>query len=250
MLINEAVVRRDFPGENPIGRLVYAGRDSIPWQIVGIVRDVRQAGQDQAPRPAVLRRLPAVAGVGSRDVHVPRAVLRACASTATRAWSSPGARAVARELDGQAGLFNVASMDQLVANRITRPRMYAVLTGIFAAVAVALAAIGIYGVLTHAVTQRTREIGIRMALGARRAEVMRLVVRQSLVWTVGGIALGLVGAAILARSLAGMLFGLTPLDPATFVAVSALFALIAAVASYLPARRATKVDPIVALRCD
>jgi putative ABC transport system permease protein len=250
MLINEAVVRRDFPGENPIGRLVYAGRDSIPWQIVGIVRDVRQAGQDQAPRPqffADYRQWPESDRVMFTFLG-PYYALRVEGGDPASVVAH--ARPIARELDGQAGLFNVASMDQLVANRITRPRMYAVLTGIFAVVAVALAAIGIYGVLTHTVTQRTREIGIRMALGARRTEVMRLVVRQSLVWTVGGIALGLVGAAILARSLAGMLFGLTPLDPATFVAVSALFALIAAVASYLPARRATKVDPIVALRCE
>ena len=249
VLINEAVVRRDFPGENPIGRLVYAGRDSIPWQIVGIVRDVRQAGQDQAPRPqffADYRQWPE----SDRVMFTFLGPYYALRIEGDAGLVVSQVRAVARGLDGQAGLFNVASMDQLVANRITRPRMYAVLTGIFAAVAVALAAIGIYGVLTHAVTQRTREIGIRMALGARRAEVMRLVVRQSLVWTVGGIALGLAGAAILARSLTGMLFGLEPLDPATFVVVSALFALIAAVASYLPARRATKVDPIVALRTE
>jgi putative ABC transport system permease protein len=141
-------------------------------------------------------------------------------------------------------------MDQLVANRISRPRMYAVLLGIFAAVAVALAAIGIYGVLAYSVAQRTREIGIRMALGARRAAVMRLVLGQSLVWTFAGISLGLAGAAVLTRYLDRMLFGLTRLDPATFAAVSVLFGLVAALASYVPARRATRVDPSIALRSE
>ncbi|HEX2341209.1 MAG TPA: ABC transporter permease [Vicinamibacterales bacterium] len=249
MLINEAVVRRDFPGENPVGQFVFAGRDSIPWQIVGIIRDVRQAGQDQAPRPqffADYRQWPESDRVMFTFLG-PYYALRVDGDTGLVVSQ---VRAVARQLDPQAGLFNVASMDQLVANRISRPRMYAVLTGIFAAVAVALAAIGIYGALTHSVAQRTREIGIRMALGAHRAEVMRLVLRQSLLWTVAGIAVGLAGASALARYLSGMLFGVTPLDPATFVAVSALFALIAMFASYVPARRATRVDPIIALRCE
>jgi putative ABC transport system permease protein len=141
-------------------------------------------------------------------------------------------------------------MDQLVANRISRPRMYAVLLGIFAAVAVALAAIGIYGVLAYSVAQRTREIGVRMALGARRAAVMRLVLGQSLVWTFAGISLGLAGAAVLTRYLDRMLFGLTRLDPATFAAVPVLFGVVAALASYVPARRATRVDPSIALRSE
>ncbi|MGH9314580.1 MAG: FtsX-like permease family protein [Vicinamibacterales bacterium] len=128
--------------------------------------------------------------------------------------------------------------------------MYAILIGIFAALAVALAAIGIYGVLAYSVTQRTREIGIRMALGARRSEVMGLVLGQSLVLTAAGIALGLAAAAVVTRYLDRMLFGLTPLDPATFVAVSLMFGLVATLASYLPARRATKVDPVIALRCE
>jgi putative ABC transport system permease protein len=264
LLINEALARRDFPGENPVGELVYVGRDSTPWEVIGVVRDVRQFRQDQEARPqlfADFRQWPESDRVLFTFLG-PYYALRidpSARSGSPRAGSRGDgdaglviaqSRAAARQLDGQAGLFNVAGMEQLVANRISRPRMYAVLIGIFAAVAVALAVIGIYGVLAHAVVQRTREIGIRMALGARRSEVMRLVLRQSLLWTAAGIALGLVGAAALTRYLDRMLFGLTPLDPATFVAVSALFALIAAVASYLPARRATKVDPIVALRCD
>ena len=113
-----------------------------------------------------------------------------------------------------------------------------------------LAAIGIYGVLAYAVVQRTQEIGIRMALGAQRAQVLALVLRKGLILTAIGIALGLAGAAAGARLLEGMLFGITPLDPKTFVAVSLMFSLVATFASYVPARRATKVNPIVALRND
>lgn len=113
-----------------------------------------------------------------------------------------------------------------------------------------LAAAGIYGVMAYSVAQRTREIGIRMALGARRAEVMGLVLRQSIVLTAVGISLGLAGAAAVTRYLEGMLFGLTPLDLTTFIAVSVIFALVAAGAAYVPARRATKIDPLVALRCE
>ena len=145
---------------------------------------------------------------------------------------------------------NVATMEQLVSSSLSRRRLYAVLLAIFAGVAVALAAIGLYGLISYAVARRTREIGIRMALGARRSQVMGLVLHQSIVLTVLGIALGIAGAAAATRILEGMLFGLTPLDPSTYVAVAVLFALVASLAAFVPARRATKVDPMVALRVE
>jgi putative ABC transport system permease protein len=137
-----------------------------------------------------------------------------------------------------------------VSNSIARPRLYAVLMGVFAGLAVALAAIGIYGVMAYGVAQRTREIGIRMALGAQRLEVLGLVVGQGLSLAGIGIVLGLGGAAGVTQYLEGMLFGITPLDPATFVVVSLLFAAVAALAAFVPARRATKIDPIIALRVE
>ena len=126
----------------------------------------------------------------------------------------------------------------------------ALLLGVFAGVAGLLAAVGIYGVLAYAVIQRTQEIGIRMALGAQRMQVLALVLRKGLLLTAIGILLGVAGAAASARLLQGMLFGVTPLDARTFVVVAMLFGLVALVASYLPARRATQVDPIVALRAE
>ena len=160
----------------------------------------------------------------------------------------PAVRQIVRAVDPNAGIDAMIPVEQLVSSSVARPRFYAVLLGIFAGVAGCLAAIGIYGVLAYAVVQRTQEIGIRMALGAQRAQVLALVLRKGLMLTAIGIALGLAGAAAGARLLDGMLFGITPLDVQTFVAVSIMFSLVAMLASYVPARRATKVNPIVALR--
>jgi predicted permease len=246
LLINQVLARREFPEENPIGHHVFAGRDSVPWEIVGVVDDVRQSGLDREPEPQVFAEFNQWPGT---------AVFPLGPYFSVRTQANPIAvvsnvRQIARELDREAGLFNVATMEQIVSNRISRPRMYAVLLGIFAGVAVALAAIGIYGVMAYSVAQRTREIGIRMALGARRSEVMGLVLGQSTVLTTVGIIAGVAGAALLTRYLQGMLFGLTPLDLTTIVAVSTMFGAVATTAAYLPARRAASVEPLLALRHD
>ena len=141
-------------------------------------------------------------------------------------------------------------MSRLVAGSLARERFSAVMLGAFAGVAGVLAGIGICGVLAYLVVQRTSEIGIRMALGAQRAQVLAFVLRKGLILTTIGVAFGLVGAAACTRFLQGMLFGFTPLDPKTFMAVSLMFGLVATFASYVPARRATKVDPMVALRSE
>jgi predicted permease len=246
LLINEVLARREFPGANPIGQQIFAGPDAAPWEIVGVVRDVRQSSLDRDPEPQVFAQVSQWTGTAV----FPLGPYFSARTRSDPMSFVPHVRDIARQLDADAGLFNVATMEQVVANRISRERMYAVLLGVFAGVAGALAAIGIYGVMAYSVAQRTREIGIRTALGARPADVMVLVLGQSTLVTLVGIAAGLAGAALSTRYLQGMLFGLTPLDPSTFVAVSIAFAAIAMLAAYLPARRATKVDPLVALRTE
>jgi putative ABC transport system permease protein len=157
-------------------------------------------------------------------------------------------RDIARDLEPGAGLINIATMDQIVSNRVARPRMYTVLLGIFAGIAVVLAAIGVYGVMAYSVSRRTREIGIRMALGAQRTQVIALVLRQSAAWNGIGLVGGLAGATALTRYLESMLFSVKPLDSVMFVTASVLLVAVAGVAAFVPALRATRINPLTALR--
>ncbi len=248
LLINEALARRDFPNRNPIGETVFIGYFPEPWQIVGVVGNVRQFSLELDPQPQFFVDLRQWTNVDA--LVFPAGAYYAARTSVDPESIVPGVRSIVRELDAQAVLFYVAPMEQVVASTISRPRVYAVLLGIFSVVGLGLAVIGIYGVMAYSVTQRTREIGIRVALGARRAQVIALVVKQSAVLTVIGIVLGLTGAAMLSRYLEGLLFGVTPLDPVTFAAAAALFMLVALVAAYGPTRRATGVDPLVALRAE
>jgi putative ABC transport system permease protein len=253
MLINQTLAKSGYLGEHPIGRQVYAmGR--APWEIVGIVSDVRQFDLDQDPDPQVFidyrQEPPPPIPAAQIALGPPPAPYFAVRTGDDPLAVAASLRGIVRELEPQATLDNIATMEQIVSNSIARPRLYAVLLGVFAGVAVALTAIGIYGVMAYSVAQRIREIGIRMALGAQRGDVLSLVLGQSLVLTTLGIAAGIAGASAVTRYLRQMLFGLTPLDPSTFVAVAAVFGLIATLAAFVPARRATRVDPLVALRCE
>jgi len=243
MLINETLARSGEFGGNPIGKRFYTIGEE-PWEIVGIVEDIHQFGLDREPGRQMFIDFRQAPSPGRNGLFI-----------AVRTDRMPGelassVRDIARDLDPLATVDSVATMEQLLANAISRPRFYTVLLAVFAVAAVVLAVIGLYALMSYTVAQRTREIGIRMALGAQRREVMKLVLSDSLVTTSVGVALGLTGAAGLTRYLEGMLFALTPLDPVTFVAVALLFAAVAAVASYVPARRATRVDPLVALRAE
>jgi putative ABC transport system permease protein len=243
----EALVSRTFANSGffdgpALGRQIYQGKNA--YEVVGIVEDLRHFQLDQPPGPEmfIIDFITAPPGFGGtyfavRTAAVPLAL-------------TANVRTIVRQIDPSATVDNVATMEQIVSNAVSGPRLYAAVLGTFAAVAVALAAIGIYGVLAFIVTHRTREIGIRMALGARPAAVVSLIVRQSAVQVVVGVAAGITGAALLSRYLEGLLFGVTPLDPPTFVTAGVGFTLVALAAAYRPARRATQVDPLVALRAE
>jgi putative ABC transport system permease protein len=261
MLINETLARTGFLGAEPLGRQIYISGNVTfdprrinaslpaprPWRVVGVVADVRQAGLDRAPGPEIFvafRQLPGPSGPPGSPRYFALRV---------EGDSGPAARSIrdmARQVDAQAMVEDIAPMEQIVFDSIARPRLFTVLLAIFAAAAALLAAIGIYGVMAYAVARRMRELGIRVALGAHRKDLLRLVLGQGLVLTGAGIGLGLAGAAAVTRYLGGMLFGLTPLDPATFIGVAALFSAVATMAAYVPARRATEVDPMIALRAE
>ena len=251
MLINQTLARSGYLGDHPVGRQVY-GPGRAPWEIIGVVEDMRQFNLDQDPDPQIFidYRQDTPPPAFAQAMGPPPAPYLAVRTTADPLAIAAGVRSIVRQLEPQATVDNIARMDEIVSNSLSRPRLYAVLLGIFAAVAVALTAVGIYGVMAYAVAQRRREIGIRMALGARRGDVMGLVLRQSTAITAIGITLGLLGAAALTKYLEGLLFGLTRLDPTTLGGVALAFALVATAASYVPARRATRVDPLVALRCE
>jgi ABC-type antimicrobial peptide transport system permease subunit len=160
----------------------------------------------------------------------------------------PMIRVIIRDIDSSVTVDDIATMSQVLSNSITTPRSYAVLLGTFSAVALGLASIGLYGVLSYSVKQHSREIGIRVALGARKRTILRLVLGQGLTISVVGLVFGLAGAIALTRYMRAMLFEVRPLDPATFLLVSSLVLAVTLLASYIPARHATTVDPMTALR--
>jgi putative ABC transport system permease protein len=243
ILVNNEFVQRYFGGKSPVGRIV--GRRPSVYEVIGVVADVRHAGLHADPQPEYYVDFNTFTLAGSiRPYFVVRThgVPIDLASTI---------RSIVRQIDSEAAVdFSLATMAQIVSSSVTRPRFHTVLFTAFAGTALILAAIGIYGVMTFSIARRTRELGIRMALGAHRVDVVSLVLRQGASMTSVGVLLGLFGAAAVTRYLEGMLFGLTPLDPATFVGVPLLLGAASVLASYLPARRATRVDPLVALGCE
>ncbi len=261
VVMSRSVARRYFGPAGAVGQFVdwYVGKaPASPMQVVGVVEDVRNTTPDREATPEIFveyRQLLALQQRWGDSAQRQEQIAIGFLSFAVRtrgspASASPAVARIVRSVDANAGIDAMIPMDRLVASSVARPRFYAVLLGVFAGVAGLLAAIGIYGVLAYAVIQRTQEIGIRMALGAQRGQVLALVLRKGLILTSVGVGCGLVGAAAGTRLLQGMLFGITPLDSLTFAAVAVGFSLVAVVASYVPARRATKVDPMVALRCD
>jgi len=247
VLLSEAAVRRYFPGEDPLGKVLKIGmgrgegKRRAGGEVVGIVGDVKELGLADEYPPEVYVAY-AQYPTGSMDV-----VVRTAVSPRSLARS---VESVVAGLDPQLPVARLATLDEVVARSISEPRFYVVLLGAFAGTALLLAALGIFGVMSFAVVQRSREIGIRVALGADPREVLRMVLGQALVLAGIGVAAGLLGALALSRAIAGLLFDLSPTDPATLASMAAALALVAVVASYLPARRAMRVDPMVVLRSE
>jgi putative ABC transport system permease protein len=247
VLLSETAVRRFFPDEDPIGKRINVGwrrPDGMPkagGEVVGIVGDVRELGLGKEHQP---------------EIYIPHAQLPTSGmDVVVRSSLDPRSltRSVERvvgELDPELPLARVQTLETIVARSVSEPRFYMVLLGAFAVMAVGLAALGIFGVMSYAVVQRSREIGIRVALGADPRDVRGMVLRDALVLTLIGVAAGLAGALALSRVIASLLFQLSPTDPATLAAVAAGLTAVALLASYLPARRATRVDPLEALRAE
>jgi predicted permease len=246
-LISESAAKKFFPNEDPIGRNIRLGwgrgkdKPNVGGEIIGIVGDVRQLGLDVPFEPEIY--VPH-AQVANSSLEI---VLRTDVPPATLASA---VRREVRQLDPDLPIARVETLESIVAESISRPRFYMLLVAIFAGVALLLAAVGIFGVMSYSVAQRTRELGIRIALGAGVGAVRRLVVSQAMTLATIGLAIGLGTALLLSSTLEKMLFNLSSTDPSTFGAVAGVLYIVALVASWLPARRASKVDPVVALRAE
>jgi putative ABC transport system permease protein len=238
-IVNETMARRYFPDEDPIGQqLNMVGRSMT---IIGIVADVQPLRVGEPVEPEVYwpyRQRPRLATwLLIRTASDPASAIRPIEQ-----------RLKALDPDMEVSTFQ--TMEELVGRQLVRPRFNMSLMGVLASVALVLAAIGIYGVISYSVAQRTREIGIRVALGAGEREILRSVAGSGMTLTLAGVGLGLVGALAVTRVLSGLLVGVRPTDPLTFAAVAALLVLVALLACYVPARRATRVDAIIALRSE
>jgi putative ABC transport system permease protein len=240
-VVNDALARTVFPGQDPIGKqITNFGPDNLTLQIIGVVGNVRHVGLDADPHSEIYQLL------GQAQWPSMFVAIRSATSDPTSVTSE--AQNAVWSVNKDVPLANVRTMQDVIANSVQRRKFSMLLLTIFAAVAMLLAAIGLYGVMSYSVAQRTHEIGIRMALGARRPDVVTLVVKQGMALALMGIAAGTVLSLAMTRLISGMLFGISATDPLTFVAVGAILGTVAFLANYLPARRASKVDPMVALR--
>jgi putative ABC transport system permease protein len=241
-VVNREFARRFYPGQSAVGRRVSLRQHpkAEDWTtIVGVVGDFRDESAESAPAPQIYT--PYVQNTSNGFFVL-------VATTRDRNSLIADVRHHVAAIDPEQPIYGVQTFDDIVADSFGQPRFRATLLGGFGLLALALAAIGIYGVMAYSVSQRTREIGIRMALGAAAADVVGLVLRQAVRLSAVAVGAGLVGAAALSRGLASLLYGVRPIDPATFAGVAILLLGVAALAAWIPARRAARVDPIAALR--
>jgi putative ABC transport system permease protein len=252
-IINETMARRFWPGQDPIGQQIVVSivPDQAPRQIVGVVADTPTSRWDRSPSPAVYvphqqESLQSRTPYGQSRINI-MYVLRLNQPVAS---VLPAVRRAVADVDSSLPVSQIEMVNEYLARQVEAPRDSMLVVALFGGVALLLAVLGIYALIAYGVVQRTREIAIRMALGARRSLVLGLMMRRSVTLMAAGLMLGLAGAAAVTRYLSALLFDVTPLDATTFVAASILFIVIAAAASYVPARRATKIDPLAVLRYD
>jgi putative ABC transport system permease protein len=246
-IVNESFIKHYFPNENALGQRLKPSPPARIWnnqrltsfEIVGVVRDVKLAGLEAPSEPAYY--LPAS--------QAPLQDMTLLVRTTTDPLSLVGAvRGAVLSIDPKQPIANISTLEKVVDDSVAPRRLNMLLMGLFGGLAMLLSAVGIYGLLSHAVTQRTQEMGIRMALGAQVNDVLKLVLKQGMMLVAVGEIIGLLGAFALTRLIRGLLFGVTPNDVTTFVVVAAVLGVVALLACYFPARRATKVDPLIALR--
>ncbi len=243
-IINETLARRYFPNQDPLGKRIRPGYgiDERGWlmrEIVGVVSDSKHVNLREEPPPNIY--LP--------HGQIPRHDMTLVVRTTNDANALIGVvQKEARALDRELPVFNIRTLDQYMASSVAEPKFNTLLLGLFAGLALILTCIGLYGVMSYTFTQRTHELGIRMALGAQTRDVLKLVIRQGMGLTLLGAAIGIAGAVALTRMMKSWLFDVSPTDPLTFAAAALLLTIVALLACWIPARRATKVDPLVALR--
>ena len=239
LVVNKALAERYFPGEDAVGKTLTIG--ATPARIVGVVGDIRQRAME----------IPADPVIYIHNLQNSRVKTTLVARTQGEPLSMvPLVRDAIWSIDRQQTITSIFTFDQIVHDALARPRLLTVLLGSFAAIALTLGALGIYGVLAYQVSQRKQEIGVRMALGGGTAQVLRMIVGRGVGLALAGVAIGLGGAFVLTRFLHSVLYGVAPTDAPTFVAVAVVLVAVAGVASYMPARRAARIDPAIALRSD
>jgi putative ABC transport system permease protein len=241
VIINKAFADEYFRGKNPLGQkiIIYMSASSVPDEIIGVVGNVHESSLAAAPDPLVYWPYP----------ELPYKVMTVVVRTTTPPLSLvPAVRGVLHRIDKDQPMAKISTMDQLVATSLVRSRFMMLLLSVFAGLALVLACVGTYGVMACSVAQRTREIGIRMALGAQKSDMVTMVINQGLRLALIGVGVGIAAAFVLTRLLSGFLYGVRPTDPLTFITVSLVLTGVALLACYVPARRAMRVDPMVALR--
>jgi len=240
-VVNRTLVRRFWPHQNPIGKHLLLGRMTKPTEVVGVAADVSNLSLAAAPEAEVY--LP----FAQRPWASMNLILRTASDP--HHWAA-AARAAVAAVDRDQPVTAMNTMEEVLATSTAQRRFSVFLLGVFSTIAMALAAVGLYGAIAYSVAERTAEMGIRLALGATAGDILRMIVGHGLTLALAGLATGAVAALALTRLMSGLLFQVSAADPASFGASALLFAAIAALASYLPARRATRVDPTEALRCE